>query len=184
MDSVIKQCELYPLSIEDVYLVRPLQAVDDRGYHLKLFAERGMAEKEPLFRPVNILQIFIHKGTLRGIHYQRVKEQSKRLFCLHGVFTCGVVDLRKGSQRFGRTISVKLTRESGIFIPKGCAVGMLAEEDSCICYMSDEEDIPMYASGIRWDDPDLNIDWGVKDVQELIISERDLGLGRLRDLCL
>jgi dTDP-4-dehydrorhamnose 3,5-epimerase len=116
-------------------------------------------------------------GVLRGLHFQRdpaavaklVGVASGRLFDV-------AVDLRPGSPTFGRWVGEELSAENGrlMFVPEGFAHGFVALEDETIAtYLMTGEFSPEHDAGVRWDDPDIGVDWPVEDP---ILSPRDEAL--------
>lgn len=123
-------------------------------------------------------------GTLRGLHFQRSpKAQAKLLAVLRGRILDVVVDLRRCSPWYGKSVSVELSADNGvqIFIPEGFAHGFVTlEPDTEIFYKVSEFYSPELEAGVRWDDPDLAIDWRL--VRDPILSKKDLALPSFRCL--
>src|SRR5581483_12346813 len=123
-----------------------------------------------------------HVGTRRGLHYQAPPAwESKLVRCTSGAAFDVVVDVRPGSDSFGRWISAELSAKNGlsIFIPAGFAHGFQTLEDGTeLLYLMSEFYDPDAQRGIRSDDPELNIGWPT--VAEPVISERDRALPALR----
>lgn len=116
------------------------------------------------------------KGVLRGLHFQKPPdEQAKLVWVLDGAVLDVAVDLRKNSPTFGKSVKLILESKSRnmLFIPEGFAHGFLALENSLFQYKCSGEYKPGSEGGIIWNDPDLNIEWGIADP---IISEKDLQL--------
>ena len=118
------------------------------------------------------------KGTLRGLHFQfKPREQVKYVILLEGRITDIAVDLRLDSPTFGNWFACELdsAMPMALFIPKGFAHGFVTRSDNClVMYKMDAPYDPTLESGIVWNDPDLNINWGITDP---IISDRDRGFG-------
>ena len=112
--------------------------------------------------------------TLRGLHYQaNPYEQAKLVSCVAGKIFDVVVDLRKDSESFLEWSSLEMAAGSGktLFIPRGCAHGFVTlEENTTTAYLIDGEYKPEFARSVRWNDPELDIDW---PTSEPILSERD-----------
>lgn len=118
------------------------------------------------------------KGTLRGLHFQyKPREQAKYVVLLEGRIMDIAVDLRLNSSTFGKWFACEMeaSMPRALFIPPGFAHGFVTRSDNClILYKMDAPYDPNLESGIVWDDPDLNIDWGITDP---IISDRDRSFG-------
>jgi dTDP-4-dehydrorhamnose 3,5-epimerase len=88
------------------------------------------------------------------------------------------VDIRDGSETYGKHVSVELSGENKkqVFIPRGFAHGFLVLSNTAIVsYKVDNNYAPVYDAGIRWDDPTINIQWGVNE-REVLVSEKDVKL--------
>lgn len=122
------------------------------------------------------------KGTLRGLHFQsNPKAQAKLIGCTKGVILDVAVDIRKGSPIYKQWIAVELTAENHkqLLIPRGFAHGFVTLTDDVeVQYKVDEYYAPECDRSIRFDDPELGVDWGVA---ELILSEKDLKAPPLKD---
>lgn len=162
--------------ITDVLIIEPKVFGDHRGW----FTESYSKEK---FRALGIMADFVQdnhsftakKGTLRGLHFQiEPKAQSKLLRCIRGKIFDVAVDLRKGSPTYLRWTGNVISEEekNQIFIPKGFAHGFVSLTDNVeIEYKVDEYYSPECDRSIRFDDPDLAIDWGIADP---VLSEKDM----------
>jgi dTDP-4-dehydrorhamnose 3,5-epimerase len=115
------------------------------------------------------------RGTLRGLHYQLRRPQAKICRVLSGEVLDVAVDIRRGSPTFGKSVSVLLSAENklSIFIPAGFAHGFLVVSDSadflykCTDYYHADDQF-----GIAWNDPELDIPWGVA---KPLLSDKDRG---------
>jgi dTDP-4-dehydrorhamnose 3,5-epimerase len=119
------------------------------------------------------------KGVLRGLHFQKPPyAQAKLVRCIEGKVLDVAVDIREGSETYGEHVTVELTGENKkqVFIPRGFAHGFLVLSESAIfAYKVDNSYAPTHDAGIRWDDPTLNIQWGVNE-REVLVSEKDVKL--------
>lgn len=160
-----------------VFLIKPKTFLDNRGFFREIF-------KSSDFKTIGINTQFVQdnfsysiKNVIRGLHFQKPpKEQAKLVMCIYGEIFDVAVDLRKDSSTYLKWYGVELTRENGymLYIPKGFAHGFLVKSEyACVYYKCDEEYSPKHDSGVRYDDPNINIDWGVKNP---IISDKDLKL--------
>ncbi len=175
-----------PLGSEGLILIKPKVFADERGYFMELFKRSSMelGGIEAEFVQDNLS--YSRKGTVRGLHYQKKPAlQGKLVTCLRGTVYDVAVDIRVGSRTFGKWASVELSEEnhSLFWIPEGFAHGfMVLSEEALVLYkVTGSEYSVEHDAGIRWDDPDLNIDWPMKDISQLIISEKDKHLPSLRE---
>lgn len=155
---------------------------DPRGWFLEIF-------KEPTFKEINSTIKYVQdnlsysaKGIVRGLHLQlKPFEQAKVVTVIHGKVLDVVVDLRKGSSTFGNVYSCELSSSNRkiLFIPEGFAHGFSALEDSYFFYKCSSVYSPQHETGIRWDDPQLKIDWRIN---EPVLSVKDQGLPTLDEL--
>jgi dTDP-4-dehydrorhamnose 3,5-epimerase len=125
------------------------------------------------------------KHVLRGLHYQRDQwAQSKLVHVVRGRVLDVIVDLRPESPSFKKTLILELSGGDGqmLFIPKGLAHGFLSLEDQTVfCYKCDAYYHPEAEAGIRFNDPELNIDWGIPEAN-ITLSDKDLQLPFLKDI--
>jgi dTDP-4-dehydrorhamnose 3,5-epimerase len=121
-------------------------------------------------------------GVLRGLHFQTQPSQGKLVGCSRGRIWDVAVDLRPHSQSYGKWYSAELSAENGrlLWIPSGFAHGfcVLGDEPADVQYKVDAFYNPKMEFGIRWDDPDLQIPWPIKNP---IVSERDSALPSFAD---
>jgi dTDP-4-dehydrorhamnose 3,5-epimerase len=150
---------------------------DDRGfffesYNLRLFSANHIPN---VFVQDN--QSFSSYAVIRGLHYQREPHaQSKLVRVLSGSILDVVVDMRVGSPGFGRSFSIELSGEkkNQLFIPKGFAHGFsVLSQKAEISYKCDQFYNKASESGIRFNDPKLNIDWRIPG-DKALVSEKDL----------
>ena len=132
-------------------------------------------------------QSLSNKHVLRGLHFQKGEfAQAKLIRVVRGRVRDAVVDLREGSPTWGCHFTVELSGDNHLmlFVPRGLAHGFLALEDQTVfCYKCDAYYHPDSEAGIHYNDPDLGIDWGI-DPADVIMSEKDRQLPRLKDLAL
>ena len=123
-------------------------------------------------------------GVLRGLHYQKGDaSQAKLVRVIKGRVVDVAVDIRRGSPTFGKHVMVELSEDNKrqFFIPRGFAHGFLVLSDEAIfTYKVDNPYAPQQDAGIRWNDPDLGIEWPI-DPKEVITSEKDLKQPLLKD---
>jgi dTDP-4-dehydrorhamnose 3,5-epimerase len=123
------------------------------------------------------------KGTLRGLHFQNEPmAQTKLVRCSRGALLDVAVDLRSGSPTYKKWFSIELTEENKkqLLVPKGFAHGFLTLEDNTeIQYKTDNFYSKEHDRSIRYDDPEISVNWGFAN--ELILAEKDLNAPCLKD---
>ena len=171
-------------TIPDVVIIEPKVFEDDRGYFMETF-RKDLFDKH--VRKIDFIQdneSKSKKGVLRGLHYQLPPfAQSKLVRVIKGSVIDVAVDIRKGSPTFGKYVAVELSEENKrqLFIPRGFAHGFLVTSDEAVfAYKVDNYYAPQCDRSIRFDDPDINIDWSFpKD--EILVSEKDRNAPFLKD---
>lgn len=169
-------------SIEGLVEIKPRIFKDSRGYFFEsyqydLFKKNGIPE---VFVQDN--QSFSTKGVLRGLHLQRAPfAQGKLVRVIQGKVLDVAVDLRKDSPTFGQYESVLLDAElkNMFYIPPGFAHGFATIEDAIFSYKCTNYYDKASEVGIRWDDPELNIDWSIENP---LVSDKDQELPFLKDI--
>lgn len=146
-----------------VMLIEAAPHSDDRGLFARLYCPDAFAQAGIDFNSTQInLSTNTHRGTLRGIHFQKPPHaEAKLVRVIKGHAWDVVVDLRPGPTR-GRWIAADLTAENmtALFLPEGVGHGFLTlEPETHILYQMGRPYAPGHADGLRWDDPDLAIDW-------------------------
>lgn len=162
--------------IKDLVIVKPTIFEDERGYFFESYNKSKFKDLGIDIDFVQDNQSFSKKGTLRGLHYQNPPfSQTKLINVLQGQIIDVAVDLRKDSQTFGKSFSILLSVENKkqLLIPKGFAHGFsVISETALVMYKCDQFYNKAYEGGIKYDDPLLNIDWGM-NLEEAIVSEKD-----------
>lgn len=171
--------------IEGVYIIQPKVFKDNRGYFLETFRQSDF--DAGIGRHVGFIQDNESKssrGVLRGLHYQKGEaSQAKLVRVIKGRVVDVAVDIRRSSKTFGRYVMVELSEENKtqFFIPRGFAHGFLVLSDEAIfTYKVDNAYAPQQEASIRYDDPDIAIEWPM-DMAEVITSEKDMNARWLRD---
>jgi dTDP-4-dehydrorhamnose 3,5-epimerase len=168
-----------------VRLVVPRRLHDSRGYFVETYTRRTFVEAgiEAAFVQDN-QSLSRERGTIRGLHFQLAPEpQAKLVRVLAGSIFDVAVDLREGSPSYGRWCGATLTSEKGeqLFIPVGFAHAFCTlEPDTIVAYKVDGFYNKAAEGGVRWDDPDIGIEWPVP-AAEIKVSEKDAALPRLAD---
>ncbi len=165
-------------------VIKPKIFEDARGYFFESFNE---ADLEKAGHPFHFIQDNQSKsvyGVIRGLHYQlEPKAQTKFVRVLEGRIWDVAVDLRENSPTFLQWQGVELSEENKlqILIPKGFAHGFSVLSDvAVVLYKCDEFYAPVFETGIRFDDPEIGIDWKL-DPKDRILSERDLAMPSLKE---
>ena len=171
-------------TIEGVYIIEPKVFKDARGYFFEAWKKE---EFEQHIGKVEFVQDNESKssyGVLRGLHYQKGDcSQAKLVRVIKGKVLDVAVDIRKSSPTFGKYVMVELSDENKrqFFIPRGFAHGFLVLSDEAIfTYKVDNAYAPQADAGIRWNDPDINIQWPI-DPAQVQTSETDLKQPFLKD---
>lgn len=172
-----------PTELPDVYIIEPKVFGDHRGWFTETYSALKLA-------PYGIDTVFVQdnhsfsaqKGTLRGLHFQNnPKAQTKLVRCTKGRILDVAVDIRQGSPFYGKWIAVELNAENfkQLYLPKGFAHGFVTLTDDVeVQYKVDEYYSPDCDRGIRYNDPDIGIDWG--DI-EPVLSGKDQSSPFLKD---
>ncbi len=175
--------EFSPLSISGLVLIQPGVFKDSRGYFLESykyseFKAHGIEEK---FVQDNISKS--STGVIRGLHYQNPPHaQGKLVSVLDGEIMDVAVDIRTQSTHKCRWIAEKLSSQNRkmLYSPPGFAHGFCVLSDyAVVMYKCTNEYSPDHDRGIVWNDPDISIDWPVKNP---VISEKDKALPRFKDI--
>lgn len=169
-------------SINGLIIIEPRVFKDERGYFFESFNERAWEEAGVCERWVQDNQSCSQKGVVRGLHFQKPPfAQAKLVRILRGAAIDFAVDIRKGSPTYGQYHSVLLTADNfrQFYIPAGFAHGFSAlEDDTLFAYKCSNFYNKESEGSIRFDDPDLNINW---QVENPLTSEKDLMGSFLKD---
>ncbi len=163
------------LEIPELILVEPKVFEDHRGFFMEAYSYKDFSRFgiDVKFVQDNHTKS-IKKGILRGLHYQKEPmAQAKLVRCIRGEIFDVAVDIRRGSPTYGKWISVILSEENKrmLYIPIGFAHGFCTLTDNVeVIYKVSNFYSPEHESGIIWNDPNLNINWPIK---EPILSEKD-----------
>lgn len=155
---------------------------DDRGYFVETYNKDEFDKAGLKYNFVQDNQSRSKKGVLRGLHFQVNHPQSKLVRVLEGEVFDVVVDLRKGSDTYGKWEAAILSGENKrqLMIPRGFAHGFLVlSEYATFCYKCDDFYHPEDEGGIIWNDGDINIKWPTTD--EILLSEKDKKLPTLKE---
>lgn len=169
-------------ALPGVLIIEPTVFGDDRGF----FVESFQAER---YRSAGISDPFVQdnhsrsrQGVLRGLHYQRTRPQGKLVRASRGCVFDVAADINPTSPTFGQYVGVTLSDENHrqVWIPPGYAHGFcVLSEVADFEYKCTELYVPDDEGGVRWDDPDLKIDWPIKAP---LLSAKDVALPFLSEL--
>lgn len=176
--------EVAASSIPDVRILRPRVFGDSRGFFVESWNRRSFAAAGLDLDFVQDNHSRSARGTLRGLHYQIRQPQGKLVRAATGRVFDVAVDLRRSSATFGRWVGVVLSDESHemLWIPPGFAHGFLVlSEMADFQYKCTDFYSPESERAIRWDDPDLGIDWPLSDGSKPLLSGKDRSAGSFRD---
>ena len=171
-----------PTDLPDVLVVEPRVFGDHRGYFLETFQARRYAEAGIPGPFVQDNLSFSQRGVLRGLHYQHPHAQGKLVWVLQGEVFDVAVDIRRGSPTFGRWVGVRLSGENKrqLWIPPGFAHGFcVLSETALFTYKCTDYYAPEDEGTVRWDDPDLGIEW---PVEEPALSAKDAAAPMLAEI--
>jgi len=164
-----------PTSIPDLLIIEPKVFSDDRGFFFESFNRRNFSEL--IGRDVDFVQDNHSrsvKNVLRGLHYQIQHPQAKLVRVVQGVVIDVAVDIRRSSPTFGQHVALELSAENKrmLWIPEGFAHGFLVLSDTAeFLYKTTDYWYPEHERCIRWDDPDLAVDWKLNSFPT--VSEKD-----------
>lgn len=159
--------EVIPFNVDDV------RGCFTKDYSKEIFANNGINyDLEEVFYTTS------HRGVIRALHFQRVKQQPKLVRCIYGHIYDVVVDLRKDSCTFKKWLGFDLSGENQkeLLVPAGCAHGYLVFEESVVSYKCAEKFYGEYDDGIVWNDTDINISWPIEKIggiNNIILADKD-----------
>lgn len=169
--------------VEDVFIIEPKVFGDHRGWFTETYSKEKFKE---LGVDIDFIQdnhsFSAQKGTLRGLHFQlNPKAQTKLVRCTKGKILDLAVDIREGSPTYKKWVAVELTEENKkqLLVPKGFAHGFITlTENVEVQYKVDEYYSPENDRSIRFDDSEINVDWGIENP---ILSDKDLNAQMLSE---
>lgn len=167
-----------------VCIIDPEIFEDHRGYFMETYNKEGFGRIGIPACFVQDNQSLSRKGVLRGLHFQKRNPQGKLVRVLRGSIFDVAVDIRKGSETFGRWFGIELSWENKkqLYIPEGFAHGFLTLSDMAeVFYKCTALYTPGDEGGILWNDPDIGIKWPDQEVSDIVLSEKDKRNLRLKD---
>ena len=177
----VETCE-----IEGLKVITPKVFGDARGYFVETYNKNDFVAAGIDVEFVQDNQSASSKGVLRGLHFQKKFPQDKLVRCINGEVFDVAVDLRKDSKTFGKWFGVVLSAENKkqFFIPKGFAHGFLVLSDYAeFAYKCSDFYHPDDEGGLKWDDPDIGVEWPLQEGVELNLSEKDTKWGGIKEFC-
>ena len=177
--------EIIKTPIKDLVVIKPRVFADARGFFFETYNEER-------YREAGITQQFVQDnmskssyGVVRGLHFQRPPySQAKLVQVIEGAVLDVAVDLRSDSETYGQWYVVELTAENHLqfLIPRGFAHGFaVLSETAIFSYKCDNFYHPEADGGVIYNDPTLNIDWGIP-ADKIVLSEKDTKHPLLKDL--
>lgn len=171
--------------IKGLVIVEPKVFGDSRGYFMETYNYED-------FKAAGLDMVFVQdnqskskKGVLRGMHFQTKYPQGKLVRVIKGEVFDAAIDLRKGSDTYGKWYGVLLSEENKrqFYVPEGFAHGFLVvSEEAEFVYKCTDFYHPEYEGGIAWNDSDIGIEWPLDGIGEVLLSEKDRKAPRLSDL--
>lgn len=172
--------------IDGVVIVEPTAFGDDRGYFMETYQYNDFAAAGIDVKFVQDNQSMSKKGVLRGLHFQKQFPQSKLVRVIRGEVYDVAVDLREGSETYGKYVGVLLSAENKrqFFIPKNFAHGFLVLSDEAeFVYKVDDFYHPNDEGGLMWNDPTVGVEWPIEEGMEIILSDKDKLNPTLENIC-
>ena len=174
--SQVDPMQITPTHLTDIYLIEPKVFSDDRGFFMETYQAQKFAEAGIPTSFVQDNHSRSRQGTLRGLHYQIQQAQGKLLRVVIGEIFDVAVDIRRSSPTFGHWVGTFLSAQnkSQLWVPPGFAHGFyVTSEWADLLYKTTDYYAPEWERSIRWDDPDLGIEWPLVGGQYPLLSARD-----------
>lgn len=178
------QFQFTKTGIEGLVVVEPKVFGDNRGYFMETYNYND-------FKAAGLDMVFVQdnqskskKGVLRGLHFQKKNPQGKLVRVISGEVYDVAVDLRKGSDTYGKWYGVLLSAENKkqFYVPEGFAHGFVVMSETAeFVYKCTRFYDPSDEGGLMWNDPEIGIDWPVPENAELLLSEKDQHHQPLKD---
>ncbi len=177
--------EIEHTALPGVLVLTPRRFGDHRGFFSEIWNRKTLADQGINLDFVQDNQSLSHDtGTVRGLHFQAPPHaQAKLVRCGQGLLFDVAVDIRRGSPTFGRWIGVELSAENGrqLLIPAGFLHGFITRAPRTeVLYKCTAPYAPKADGAIRFDDPDIGINWGI-DPAQAVLSDKDAAAPWLRD---
>ena len=170
--------------LQGLLIFQPAVFEDSRGYFFESYNLRTFSDAGIDSEFVQDNESLSGYGVIRGLHYQlKPHQQAKLIRVMSGAVLDVVVDIRKNSPTYGKVFSVELSDQNKkqLYIPAGFAHGFSVQsERAAVLYKCDGYYNREAEGGIRYDDPELAIDWNIP-VEKRVISDKDLALPLMKD---
>ena len=164
-----------PTALPEVLILEPKVFGDARGFFMESWNAKVFREATGCDLPfVQDNHSRSAKNVLRGIHYQLVKPQGKLVRVVSGTVLDVAVDLRRASPNFGKWVGVELSAENQkqLWIPPGFGHAFVVRSETAdFLYKTTEYWIPEYDRNLRWNDPTVNVDWGLGGAEPLLAAK-------------
>lgn len=182
---MMQKFEFRELDLKDAYLIKPFFSTDNRGGFLKDYSVETFANNGIDYKLKEVFYTISKRGVIRALHFQRVEQQAKLVRCVSGEVYDVIVDLRKDSPTFLQWRGFYLNDENNyeLLVPEGFGHGYLVLKDSIVSYKCSQVFFGEYDDGIKYDDPDLNIEWPYEKIggkKNIINSLKDDNLQSLK----
>lgn len=169
------------LEMKGAYKITPFFNDDNRGGFLKDYSKEMFENNGIKHDLKEVFYTISHKGVIRAMHFQRVKQQAKLVRCVKGKVYDVIIDLRKDSPTFKKWQGFYLSEDNMVelLVPEGFGHGYLVIEDSIVSYKCAEKFYGEFDDGIKFDDEDMGIIWPYEEIggkDKLIYSEKDMNL--------
>ncbi len=172
--------------LDGVYIIEPKIFNDSRGYFFASYNRMAFEKAGLDYTFVQDNQSKSSYGTIRGIHFQTGEfAQAKLVWVLQGTVLDVAIDLRMGSPTYGQHIAVELSEDNHrqLLIPRGFGHGFsVLSEAAIFLYKCDNFYSPSHEGSIRFDDPELDIDWRV-DMKKVLHSDKDKSAPCFKTYC-
>ena len=168
--------EFIPSEIPEVILVKPQVFGDHRGFFMETWQRQHFAENGIDVDFVQDNHSKSSQGILRGLHYQLIQTQGKLVRVVEGSVFDVAVDLRRNSLTFGQWVGYELSAENKqmLWVPPGFGHGFYVMSATAeFVYKCTDYYAPEHEACVRWNDPQLNIDWHLVDGKQPVLSEKD-----------
>lgn len=176
--------EVIKTKIEGLVIVQPAVFGDERGYFMETYNKEEFEKQGLDMTFIQDNESKSKKGVLRGLHFQSKYSQGKLVRCTQGAVWDVGVDLRQGSKTCGQWAGVELSADNKtmFYIPEGFAHGFVVlTDEATFNYKCTNLYAPEYDGGIRWNDPDIGVEWPVEGM-DLLLSEKDQNQPFIKDI--
>ncbi len=172
------------VGIEGLCVIEPTVFGDERGYFVETYNQKDFQEAGLDMVFVQDNQSMSVRGVVRGVHFQKEFPQGKLVRVVRGEVFDVAVDLREESETYGKWFGVTLSAENKkqFYVPEGFAHGfMVLSDEAEFAYKCTDFYHPGDEGGLLWNDPDIGIEWPMREGQKLILSEKDKKWPGLRE---